>query len=100
MLQLAATRYGRLGDASTTRLLCLIEKLRRHLHGDLTRCIHEQILPYSGPVLGMVFIRAHCGFKNGSPGYIRTSNPSVNSLETKFITTCRSRGRTKGISKY
>ena len=38
--------------------------------------------------------------KVGSPGKIRTCNPSVNSLEDKFITTCRSREKSRGISKF
>ena len=36
----------------------------------------------------------------GSPGRIRTSNISVNSLETKFITICRSRDKSRGSKKF
>jgi hypothetical protein len=36
----------------------------------------------------------------GSPGRIRTSNISVNSLETKFMTICRGRDKSRGFSKF
>jgi len=36
----------------------------------------------------------------GSLGKIRTSNISVNSLETNSITSCRSRAKLRGISKF
>jgi hypothetical protein len=43
-------------------------------------------------------MRSEGGF--GSPGKTRTCNPSVNSLEPKFITSWQSRANSKGISKF